>query len=116
MMVMPSGVRSSDPAPRSTTSGTAPNSAAIVVIMIGRKRSTAASVIAASGETPRVRSASMAKSTMMMPFFFTIPISSTMPTSATTVNSVPVSIKASSAPIPAEGRVDRIVSGWIVLS
>ena len=89
-MVIPSGQRSSDPAPRSSISGSAPNSAAMVVIMIGRKRSRQASRIASSGATPRVRSASMAKSTIMIAFFFTMPISSTMPTSATSDRSVPV--------------------------
>ena len=39
MIVMPSGRRNSDPVPLPIASGTAPSSAAIVVIMIGRKRS-----------------------------------------------------------------------------
>ena len=42
MMAMPSGLRSSEPLPVLSASGTAPSSAAIVVIMIGRKRSSAA--------------------------------------------------------------------------
>ena len=83
----------------------------MVVIMIGRKRSRHASRIAASGEAPCWRSASMAKSTIMIAFFFTIPISSTMPTSPTSDRSVPQIISASSAPMPAEGRVDRMVIG-----
>ena len=65
---------------------------------------------------PPSRSASSAKSIMMIAFFFTMPISSTMPTSATSERSCPASISASSAPMPAEGRVERIVTGWIVLS
>ena len=48
-MVTPSGQRSSEPVPRSSTSGSAPSSAAMVVIMIGRKRSRHASSIAAAG-------------------------------------------------------------------
>ena len=52
----------------------------------------------------------------MMAFFFTMPISSTMPTSATNDRSSPHAISASRAPIPAEGRVDRMVTGWMVLS
>ena len=84
--------------------------------MIGRKRSRQASSIAASGETNRVRSASMAKSIIMIAFFFTMPISSTTPTSATSDRSWPHSISASNAPMPAEGRVDRMVIGWIQLS
>ncbi len=44
-----------------------------------------------------------------MAFFFTMPISSTMPISAITVSSWPSIISASSAPMPAEGSVDRMV-------
>ena len=43
MMVMPSGWRNSLPSPIPTISGTAPSSEAMVVIMIGRKRSRQAS-------------------------------------------------------------------------
>ena len=49
-MVMPSGLRSSEPVPVSIASGIAPNSAASVVIMIGRKRSRHASKIASRGD------------------------------------------------------------------
>ena len=49
----------------------------------------------------------------MMAFFFTMPISKMMPMSAMTLNSVRQRIKASSAPTPAEGRVERIVIGWM---
>ena len=38
-MVMPSGWRSSEPVPVPSISGSAPSSAAIVVMRIGRKRS-----------------------------------------------------------------------------
>jgi hypothetical protein len=49
--------------------------AAMVVIMIGRKRSTAASWIAIAGaETPSCRCYN-AKSIIMMAFFLTMPIS-----------------------------------------
>ncbi len=83
-MVMPSGLRSSEPVPHSSASGSAPNNAASVVIMIGRKRSSAACKIDSSGERPWRRSASSAKSIIRMAFFFTMPISSTMPISAIT--------------------------------
>jgi hypothetical protein len=43
MTVMPSGWRSDAPWPIPMANGTAPNTAAAVVIMIGRKRTTAAS-------------------------------------------------------------------------
>ena len=51
-MVMPSGRRSSEPGPEPNTSGSAPSSAASVVIRIGRKRSMQASKIACSGFEP----------------------------------------------------------------
>ena len=52
MMEMPSGNRNSAPVPLSTASGSAPNSAASVVIMIGRKRSRQACTIASSPTCP----------------------------------------------------------------
>ena len=65
---------------------------------------------------PCVRSASSAKSIIMMAFFLTMPISSTMPISATIDRSMPQSISASSAPMPADGSVVRMVKGWTKLS
>src|SRR6185369_3155221 len=50
---MPSGRRSSAPSPLPSASGTAASSAAIVVIMIGRKRSRQASNIASREFLPR---------------------------------------------------------------
>ena len=49
----------------------------------------------------------------MMAFFLTMPISSTMPMSAMTENSVRQMISARNAPTPADGSVDRIVIGWM---
>ena len=112
-IVMPSGWRSSEPTPQPIISGSAPSSAAIVVIMIGRKRRRLASKIASRGESLRSRSASIAKSIIMMAFFFTMPIRRMMPMMAITPRSLPVSCSASSAPTPAEGSVDRIVMGWM---
>ena len=57
------------------------------------------------------RSASRAKSIIMMAFFFTIPINRTIPMSAITVNSVWNASNAKRAPTPAEGKVERIVTG-----
>ena len=88
-MAMPSGRRSSAPVPLPSASGRPPSSAASVVIMMGRKRSRQAWWIASRGDLPWSRSASSAKSIIMMAFFLTMPISSTMPISAMTVNSVP---------------------------
>ena len=52
----------------------------------------------------------------MIAFFFTMPISRMMPIMAMIESSIPQSSSASSAPTPAEGRVDRMVSGWRKLS
>ena len=53
--------------------------AATVVMMMGRKRSMLAWWMARSGVLPSAIRCS-AKSTIMMPFFFTMPISMNMPT------------------------------------
>ena len=111
-MAMPSGWRNSLPSPRPTISGSAPNSAAMVVIMIGRKRITQASKMASRDDSPRWRSASTAKSIIMIAFFFTMPIRRITPIIAMMSNSVCDSIRASTAPTPADGSVERIVSGW----
>ncbi|MNC34303.1 hypothetical protein D3C75_827310 [compost metagenome] len=58
-----------------------------------------------------LRCASMAKSTIMMAFFFTMPIKSMMPMSAIKLNGAPNISRANNAPTPAEGSVERIVSG-----
>ena len=65
---------------------------------------------------PSRRSATSAKSIIMMAFFFTMPMSSSTPIMAIRLNSLPVASRASSAPTPAEGRVDRMVNGCKVLS
>ncbi len=52
----------------------------------------------------------------MIAFFCTMPISMITPISAMTENSVRNSISATSAPTPADGSVDRMVSGWTQLS
>ncbi len=63
---------------------------------------------------PRCRSS--AKSIIMIAFFLTMPISKITPISAISENSVLNSISAISAPTPAEGSVDRMVSGCTRLS
>ena len=113
--VTPSGWRSSAPAPAPMAIGSEPSSAQVVVIMIGRKRSSAASTIASSAVAPWARRSS-AKSTIMMAFFFTMPISMITPISAMTERSMPKSWSVISAPMPADGRPDRIVSGWMKFS
>ncbi len=54
--------------------------AAIVVIMIGRNRTTAAWRIASAGPLPSARAASIAKSIIMIAFFSTMPTSMMSPT------------------------------------
>ncbi len=49
----------------------------------------------------------------MIAFFFTMPMSRMMPISAMSDMSVRQTISASSAPTPAEGRLERIVIGWM---
>ncbi len=49
----------------------------------------------------------------MIAFFCTMPMSRTMPIKEIRDRSLPVSIKASKAPTPAEGKLDRIVMGWM---
>jgi hypothetical protein len=109
----PSGRRSSAPSPQPSISGTAANNAASVVIRIGRKRSSAAWWIASRADFPSWRCASIAKSIIMIAFFLTMPINRMMPMMPTTPRLCPVIIRASSAPTPAEGSVDRMVSGWM---
>ncbi len=99
--------------PVDSISGKAPNSAASVVIRMGRKRSSAASWMASRGASPRLRSASSAKSIIMIAFFLTMPISRMIPMMPIMSSSVPLMSSASSAPTPADGSVDRMVMGWM---
>ncbi len=52
----------------------------------------------------------------MMAFFFTMPTRRMSPTSAMMLRSMPDHESASSAPTPADGSVERMVMGWMVLS
>lgn len=79
--------------------------------MIGRKRSKHACSIASRDVAAPCRCAWIAKSTIMIAFFFTMPISKITPINAMMLNSVLNSSSASNAPIPAEGNVERIVIG-----
>src|SRR5947208_11306028 len=66
MMASPSGRRNSEPVPVPSSMGSAPSMAAKVVMRMGRKRSSDASKIASRGGLPCSRSASSAKSTIMI--------------------------------------------------
>ena len=109
-------MRAPPPAPKPIAIGRLPISAAMVVIMIGRKRIRPAWWIACSARMPSLRCASMAKSIIMMAFFFTMPISMMMPTKAYMLSSMPKASSVTSAPRPAVGRPERMVSGWMKLS
>ncbi len=54
----------------------------------------------------------MAKSIIRMAFFLTMPMSRMTPIRAMMVNSMWKTIRAITAPIPAEGRVESTVRGW----
>ncbi len=57
-----------------------------------------------------------AKSIIMIAFFFTIPISNTMPMIEMTFRSFRSTISARIAPTLADGSVEMMVKGWIRLS
>ncbi len=85
-------------------------------MVMGRKRRRAAWKMARSGATPSLRSTSRAKSIMRMAFFFTMPMRRMIPMKAITLRSVRKMSRASRAPTPALGRVERMVRGWMRLS
>ena len=115
-IVIPRGWRSSEPVPVPKASGSAPKIAAMVVIMIGRKRKMQASKIASRVLLPSWRSACRAKSIIRMAFFLTMPMSRMMPMMEMTLRSMLKSMSASMAPTLAEGSVEMMVSGWTRLS
>src|SRR6202521_385269 len=107
-IVMPRGWRSSEPTPVPSIKGNAPSKAAMVVIKIGRRRSRQAWKIASRGGLPSRRSASSAKSIIMIAFFLTMPISRMMPMIEMIDRSVPETTRARSAPTPGEGGALKI--------
>ncbi|MNZ87131.1 hypothetical protein D3C78_1059810 [compost metagenome] len=58
-----------------------------------------------------MRSASRAKSIIMIAFFLTMPMSRMMPMMAIMPRSLPLRINASKAPTAADGKVERMVIG-----
>jgi hypothetical protein len=72
--------------------------------------------MATAGLRRRSRSPSSAKSTSMMPFFFTMPIRRMTPISAVIDSSMPPARSAMSAPRPAGGSVEMMVKGCARLS
>ena len=69
-----------------------------------------------TGDKPCSRSATSAKSIIMIAFFLTMPISKMMPTIPMMERSWPHNINVQSAPTPADGSVEMMVKGWIALS
>ena len=102
--------------PVPSISGTPPSSAHIVVIRIGRKRRRHASWIASSGVSPRSRSADQREVDQHDAVLLHDADQQDDADDADHVERQPNSIRVSSAPSPAEGRVEMIVIGWIVLS
>ena len=80
-MTSPSGRREAPSASTPIAMGIAPATAASVVMRIGRKRTRLASWMAWSAGSP-ASTRWRAKSTIMMPFFLTMPMSMNMPTKA----------------------------------
>ena len=109
---MPSGWRSSALAPWPSAIGSTPMSAAIVVIMIGRKRKRQASRIAAGAGAP-ARWRTSATSIIMIAFFLTMPISIKSPIIAITERSSPNNSKAARAPTAAAGRPMPAAGRWV---
>ena len=81
--------------------------------MIGRKRSSAAFLIDCSGDRCSSRSAAIAKSTIMMPFFLTMPISKNDADQRDQAEVVAESHQDRERADARGGKVDRIVSGWM---
>ena len=88
----------------------------MVVIMMGRKRSMATGVNRVPRVLAFVRWASIAKSIIMMAFFFTTPISMINPDKGVQIQLLVEYLQSQQAPKTAEGRPERIVMGWMKLS
>ena len=96
-----------------SASGRPPSSAAIVVIMIGRKRSRQASKIASSGDLPSLALGLEREVDHHDRVLLHDADQQDDADERDDVSSVWQSISASSAPTPAEGSVERIVIGWM---
>ncbi|MNZ30715.1 hypothetical protein D3C78_479940 [compost metagenome] len=111
----PMAERISAPAPLASTKGSTPMMKASEVIRMGRSRSLAASMAAASGDRP-ANSSSRANSTMRMAFLAESPTSTMSPIWVKTLLSPPKSqtpAMAESSPI---GTMSKMASGSVRLS
>ena len=116
MMAMPSGRRSSEPGPVAIASGTAPSSAASVVIRIGRKRSRAGLV---DGPLRREAALALGLEREVDQHDAVLLDDADQQDDADEGDhdsSMPASRSASSAPRPADGSVEMMVSGCARLS
>ena len=113
-MEMPSGRRSSEPVPVPSASGRPPSSAAMVVIMIGRKRSRQAWWIASRGDMPLV-ALGLEREVDHHDRVLLHDADQQHDADQRDDARTPIrqTISASSAPTPADGSVDRIVIGWM---
>ena len=104
------GARNPPPSPRPSAAGAMPAAIAIVVMMIGRARLWPASTSACRRGVPRPIS-SMAKSTSMIAFLVTMPISIRMPRITGIDTGVPVISSAAIEPPIDSGSDARMVIG-----
>jgi hypothetical protein len=109
----PSGCRSSAPSPVPSISGTAPNSAARVVIRIGRKRSRQAWWIASRGDMPCVPLGVQREVDHHDRVLLDDADQQDDADHRDDAQILLPATRASSAPRPAEGSVDRMVTGWM---
>ncbi len=105
------GERKPPPSPRPSAEGNMPAAIAIVVITIGRARLRPASTSASSRGVPRPTS-STAKSTSMIAFLVTMPISIRMPITTGIDIALWVMSSAMIAPPIDSGSEIRMVIGW----
>ena len=111
---MARGWRNSEPLLTPRAVGSIPMAMAIVVMMIGRVRSCAASSKASVWPFP-MRSASTACSTSKMEFLAASPISINRPISTGRFNSPAVANKARKAPASDRGNAARMITGLMKL-
>ena len=110
MTAMAIGARNSPPESSASADGSMPPTMAIVVMTMGRARLRPASTMASLRGTPR-RISSTAKSTSMMAFLVTMPMSIRMPMTTGRLMGFDVRASATMAPPMENGSEKRIVTG-----
>ena len=107
---MAMGARNSPPESQPIAAGSMPAIMAMVVMTMGRARLRPASTMASVRPVPRCID-SMAKSTSMMAFLVTMPISIRMPITTGRLIGWPVTASATMAPPMDSGSENRMVTG-----